>query len=69
MGVGGTHCTPNELLQGRLFLYSRSMNNGDERQLGLEMMLSSREQPTGSCQSQGGSRHWVHPQLQAQAPC
>lgn len=29
------------------------MNNGDEKELGLEMMLSSRGQPTGPCQSQG----------------
>lgn len=43
----------NELPRGRLFLSFKSINNGDERELGLEMLLSGRGQPTGLCQSQG----------------
>ncbi len=51
--VGRRH-KPNELPQGRLFLCSKSINNGDERELGLEKIMSSGPgQPTGSCQSQG----------------
>lgn len=56
MGRGGwRRHKPDDLPRGRLFLCSKSINNGDERELGLEMMLSGRGQPTGPCQSQGGS--------------
>lgn len=52
-GAAETYCTPNELPQGRLFLCFKSINNGDERELGLEMMWSSRGHHMGPCQSQG----------------
>lgn len=46
-----TYCMPNKLPRGRLLLCSESMNNGDEKEVGLEIMWTSREQPTGPCQS------------------
>ena len=45
MGWGGNK--PNELPQGRQFLCFKSINNGDERKPGLQMISSGRKQPTG----------------------
>lgn len=39
---------PNKLPRGRLFLCSESMNNGDEKEVGLEIMWTGRRQPTGT---------------------
>lgn len=44
---------PNELTQGRLFLCSKSINNGDERELWVEMMLRALGSPRAPVKARG----------------